>query len=166
MKKFDKVYKEFLMIYEMNTRPHDLLEGDVVTFTKDWTKNPYIQSLGNSSTIQRIKDMVNTKNNLVLNQISPNPPTSYGGFGANGNTPEGMLFATVSEQYSDGLHKNLVVVPLSILSKVNVGNNVKPISSEQERATTVGTSAAPDANDPKNKHPGYKNLKDKGLNKL
>lgn len=166
MKKFDQVYKHFLMIYEMNTRPHDIIEGDVVTFAKGWKKNPYIQSLGGtSSTIQRIEDMSQTKNTLVVNQISQDPPNSYGGFGQNGAELEGMLFATVSEQYSDGLHKNLVVVPLSILSKVNVGNNQKPISDEQERKSVVGTEPAPDANDPNNKHPGYRNRKDKGMNK-
>lgn len=165
MKKFDQVYKQFLMIYEMNARPVDIREGDVVVFAKGWSKNPYIQSLGDSNTVQRIKDMTQTKNNLVVNQIAPNPPKSYGGFGNNTPEIEGVLFATVSEQYSDGLHKNIVTVPLSILTKVNLGGNLKPISDEQVKDTKVGNEPAPDANDPNNKHPAYRNRKDHGVNK-
>ena len=46
MKQFDKVYKEFLVLYEMNTHSIGIREGEVVTFKKDILKHPYIMSLG------------------------------------------------------------------------------------------------------------------------
>lgn len=170
MKKFDKVYRDFLVLYEMNNQPLDIREGDVVNFTKDCMNHPYINSLGeNSTTVQRIKEMMQTKNNLVVNQLRTSPPTTYGGLGSfkdNGQGIEGVTFATVSEQYSDGLHKNLVTVPVSVLSRVDLNNNLRPVSDEQVMKHQVGDEPAPDANDPKNEHPGYRNRKDLGINKL
>jgi hypothetical protein len=171
MKKFEKAFREFLVLYEMNTHPIGIREGDVVTFVKGWANNPYIQSLGpNSTTVQRLKEMCQTKNNLIVNQMRTNPPTTYGGLGSmndNGGDIEGMIFATVVEQYSDGLHKNIVTVPLSILQRVQLNNNLPTVSDEQEikHASSGATEPAPDANDPNNKHPGYRNRKDKGINK-
>jgi hypothetical protein len=171
MKQFDKIYRKFLVLYEMNTHPIDIREGDVVTFTKGWNKHPYIQSLGaNSTTVQRIEEMCNSKNNLVVNQLRTQPPTTYGGLGSmndNGGDIEGALYVTVAEQYSDGLHKNIVVVPLSIIQKVELNNNLPPVSDEQEikHSSSGATEPAPDANDPNNTHPSYRNRKDKGINK-
>jgi hypothetical protein len=171
MKQFDKVYKEFLVLYEMNTHSIGIREGEVVTFKKDILKHPYIMSLGeNSTTVQRIKEMMQSKNNLVVNQLRTSPPTTYGGLGSmndNGGDIEGLIFVTVVEQYSDGLHKNVVVVPLSVLQKVELNNNLPPVSDEQEikHASSGATEPAPDANDPNNTHPSYRNRKDKGINK-
>jgi len=170
MKKFDKVYSDFLVLYEMNNQPLDIREGDVVTFTKDCLSHPYIQSMGsNSTTIQRIKEMMETKNNLVVNQLRTSPPSTYGSMGSfkdNGQGIEGLTFATVSEQYSDGLHKNLVTVPVSMLNRIDLNNSLRPVSDEQVKEHPVGDSPAPDANNPNNEHPGYRNRKDLGINKL
>lgn len=174
--KFEDTYQKYLKIYSEQTTPVDFIDirtGDLVVIKKDCFKNPYLKELENSTTGQRIREMMETKNNLVVSAIKNIPPASYGAYGSHAQntlSDENSVFATVSEQYSDGLHKNVVEIPIACLQRVDTGNNLRPISPNQVKQTKQHVQGQEPVVDPsmgddptKMTHASYK---DHGINKL
>lgn len=136
MSKFIEKYNSYWSLLSESFDALGIKEGDVVKFIKNPFKNEYLKDLQNTSTGQTIKEMMQTKNNLIVSGIKSVPPAVYGSYGSramNQINNENFVMATVSEQYSDGLHKNVVEVPLAVLERVDTGVNLPPVSDEQKK---------------------------------
>lgn len=139
MSKFISKYNHYLSLYSENVdtfTAFDIKEGDVVKFKSDCFSQDYMKNLENTTTGQRIKEMMESENNLIVSGIKSVNPTAFGAYGnrlQNQINNENFLMATVIEQYSDGLHKNVVEVPMTCLDRVDTGINLPPISDEQRK---------------------------------
>ena len=173
--KFNNEYKKYWNIFTEGTTPVDYVDirtGDLVVFKKDCFKNPYLKNLEGSTTGDRIREMMQTKNNLVVSNVKNIPPAAYGSYGShqqNAVADENSIFATISEQYSDGLHKNVVEVPLSCLQRVDTGTNLRPISPEQVKNTRQHVQGEEPKMNPLGEDPTkqtHASWKDHGVNNL
>lgn len=133
--KFNNLYSKYKTLYVENAANLPILQGDQVIFKKNWDKLPYFESLRNSSTGQRIREMIDQKEDpLIATAIKANRPTSFGAHGSpeqNSVANESEFVVTVAQQYALGLYSNIVEVPMIALERVDNGNNLTPLSNNQ-----------------------------------
>lgn len=137
--KFNKLFKHYSKLFVEGVIQQEHLpihQGDQVIIRKDWANLPYFQSLKNTSTGERIREMIEQeKDPLIATAINSKNPAAYGSFGSfqqNSIANEEEFMVTVSQQYALGLYKNIVVVPMSALQRVDNGGNLTPLSKNQD----------------------------------
>jgi len=174
--KFNQKFKQYAKLYMEGVIPQEHLpvhQGDQVVIRKDWKKDPQMQNLVNSSTGQRIDELVvQTDDPIIATSVSSKTPAAYGSFGSyrdNGNVSEADFMVTIGQQYAIGLYKNIVTVPMSILQRVENGINLPPLSKNQQdkpRAQTTGEKPEIDKTLSDPTVQTHASWKDNGINKI
>jgi hypothetical protein len=174
--KFNKLYKDYQKLYMEGVIPQEhlsVLQGDQVVFRKGWEKDPQMENLVNSSTGERIREMIEQKEDpLIATAIQSKTPAAYGSHGSqrdNTIANEEGFMVTVSQQYALGLYKNVVVVPMSVLERVDNGNNLNPLSKNQQEQPKRQTTGEEPKLNPNGSDPTvqtHASWKDHGINKL
>lgn len=172
--KFNKLYKKYHQLFVENILPQanlPILQGDHVTFIKGWEKK--LENLAQSSTGQRIREMIAQKENpLVAYSIVSKKPAAYGAHGSqnqNGGQNEEEFMVTVGEQYALGLFKNIVSVPMHVLERIDCGINLPPLSKNQQeppRKQTTGEEPKINSNLSDPTIQTHASWRDQGINKL
>lgn len=169
---FNKAYSKYKKLYTENIQEGIPMQGEQVVFIKGWEKDPYMESLANTSTGQRIREMIEQGDDpLIVTGIQFKKAHAYGSFGSvehNSINNEEHVFVTVSQQYAIGLYSNVVVVPASILQCVENGINMPSLSKNQNKEYKQTTGEEPtidkSATDPTTQT--HASWKDNGINKL
>lgn len=133
MNNFQFTFNRYLSLLQ-ESHTQDLKIGDVVKFTKNVLRHPWVKSLGEENSIYlRLKDLVASEYPIVVQQIKPIHQNV--GPSSSGSTivDPTLTYVVVSEQYSSGLWRNLLEVPAVLLKKVELGNNLKPVSKKEIR---------------------------------
>tara|TARA_R110000765_G_scaffold7963_4_gene26001 strand:+ start:22743 stop:23273 length:531 start_codon:yes stop_codon:yes gene_type:complete len=137
---FNTEFNKYAELYLENTvtaKDMGALQGDQVVFIKNWEKLPYFESLKNTSTGERIRSMIEQGTDpLIVTAIRTIRPTAFGGQAtpaANEMMNENEYMATVSQQYALGLYSQIVEVPLAAVQRVDNGNNLTPLSTNQNK---------------------------------
>jgi len=151
--KFNKLYNKYANLFLENVIPQEHLpvkQGEQVVFKKNWDKFPYFDTLKNSSTGERIRSMIEQKDDpLIASAISSKNPSAFGSHGSfkdNNIANESEFYVTVSQQYALGLYKNVVVVPMEVLDMVDNGNDLPRLSKNQNKEYKQTTGEKPTLN--------------------
>jgi len=172
--KFNEKYSKYAEIYlESGNTPNALpiLQGDQVVFTKGWEKEPYMADIANTSTGERIREMMSqSENALIATAISAVHAGKYGSYvGADNKSQSEREFrVTVAQQYALGLYKNTVEVPMCCLTAVDNGNNLPSLSKSQNKdyRQTLGEDPKLNKDETDPTVQTHAAQKDKGIHKL
>lgn len=132
-----------------------ILTGDIVKFRKDVLKNKYFAEKG-ENVKEAIRNAMETDLNLRVSAVKStrvNSTGNYdGGFGHGTDSPDNLYLDIVVE-YSPGLWRDPMTVPLEVVERVDTGVNMAPIPDSLKRDSESTKPEDVDVNDENRKTP-------------